>query len=131
MEQKRQVLIVEDNEDWQRTLRQAFNVSEFEVHVVRSSDEAQRVLGERRFDLAVVDPPFDSGMEDTGDQDALQGLLDILGRDPDMRVIVLTGSIGQAKLTKAAGIPCDLPVVNKKRLGSFRVRRTGPGCFVG
>jgi DNA-binding SARP family transcriptional activator/ActR/RegA family two-component response regulator len=119
MEQKPQVLIVEDNEDWQRTLRQAFNVNEYEVHVVRTPDEAQRALDERRFDLAVVDPLFDSGMEDTGDQDAVQGLLDIMGRDPDMRVIVVTGSIGQARLAKAPGVPCNLPVVNKNAWDRF------------
>ena len=131
MKQKRQVLIVEDNEDWQRTFRQALNPNEFDVYVVRNGDEAQAALGARRFDLAVVDPPFDTGMEDTGDQDALQGLLDILGRDPNMRVLVVTGSTGQTKLANAPDVPCDLPVINKGAWDRFEFVELVQGTLSG
>src|SRR5688572_29502658 len=100
MNHKSRILIVDSQEDWLHVLRQAFSGEQFEVHAARSYDEAQYALEmaseHQPFSLAVVDPLLDEHREDA--QDGIQALGELMQGFPELPIIVVTGSVGYAKM---------------------------------
>src|SRR5262245_7393605 len=114
MDQKLRILIVDSQEDWLNILRQALSGDEFEVQAARTYDEAQCALevASLKFSLAVVDPMVEERREEA--EDAVAALGDLMQRFPDLPMIIVTGTTGQAKLETTNGLPRSAPLIQKQ-----------------
>src|SRR5579864_3661914 len=118
MEQRKpHVLIVEGQEDWLGILRQSFAKDEFDTAIARNYDEAMYALGQHAYDLVVVDPVLDGPVHTPAMQsghDGLQLLAKLAYDYPQIRVIVVSGSVGREMLRNAHELPPNLPSVQKQ-----------------
>ena len=78
------ILVVDDDEQMQFMLREALGARGFEVEVAPSAEKALEVLGERAFDVVLLDIRLE-GMS------GLEALPRILARDPHLPVVMMTG----------------------------------------
>jgi DNA-binding SARP family transcriptional activator/CheY-like chemotaxis protein len=111
MNQKQQVLIVDSQEEWLRTLQQALPAEQFSVQTARTYDEAVAALQQQGFALAVVEPV----MEGQNGHNGLTLLTRIAINYPDTRVIVVSGTMGRELLRNSADLPTNLPLLQKQQ----------------
>ena len=78
------ILVVDDDEQMQFMLREALGARGFEVEVAPSAEKALEVLGERAFDVVLLDIRLE-GMS------GLDALPRILALDPTLPVVIMTG----------------------------------------
>src|SRR4051812_17475630 len=98
MIQKQQVLIVDSQEEWLRTLQQALPAERFDVRTAHNYDEAASALQQQGFALAVVEPILDGNNGHNG----LTLLTRIVINYPDTRLIVVSGTMGRELLRTTA-----------------------------
>ncbi|MET0379605.1 MAG: response regulator transcription factor [Spongiibacteraceae bacterium] len=91
----RQLLIVEDDETFARTLYRSFERRGYRVHAATTLDEAQVLLNEYSPSHAVVDLKLGGG--DSG----LACVKVLHAHDPDMLIVVLTGYASIATAVEA------------------------------
>jgi two-component system response regulator RegA len=90
----KRLVIVEDDQAFARTLCRSFERRGYLVRVARSAAELDRLLAADVPDYAVVDLKLDG---DSG----LPCVATLHGRDPDMRIVVLTGYASIATAVEA------------------------------
>lgn len=92
MSVERQLLIIEDDEAFARTLARSFERREYDVLVASSQEEAAQLLEQHSPGYAVVD------LKLKGNSSGLACVQMLHQHDPDMLIVVLTGfaSIGTA-----------------------------------
>ncbi|MGC4061330.1 MAG: response regulator transcription factor [Aquabacterium sp.] len=95
MEAQRQLLIVEDDDAFARTLARSFERRDYEVLRASNREEVQRLLGTHRPAYAVVDLKLAGG--DSG----LACVQDLHAHDPHMVIVVLTGYASIATAVEA------------------------------
>lgn len=95
MEAQRQLLIVEDDDAFARTLARSFERRDYEVLRASNREEVQRLLGTHRPTYAVVDLKLAGG--DSG----LACVQDLHAHDPHMVIVVLTGYASIATAVEA------------------------------
>jgi CheY-like chemotaxis protein len=93
------ILIVDDLPDWRRTLSVLLSDAGYEVQVTESSVGALRLLEKNKFDLAVVDLRLDESNED--DEGGLELAAEIKQCWPDVKIVLITGSVTPEKLRRA------------------------------
>jgi CheY-like chemotaxis protein len=84
-----EVLVVDDNPDWQQTLRGLLEDAEYQVITARDESEARSAAAQRSFDLAIIDVRLHGDAED--DESGLSLAQDLKRRAPRMEVVLLTG----------------------------------------
>lgn len=94
MSKKRQLLIVEDDEAFARTLKRSFERRDYAVRVAASPEEAGAVLDGWRPDYAVVDLKL-------GTASGLVCVQALRASDPLMPIVVLTGFASIATAVEA------------------------------
>ncbi|MEP7285328.1 MAG: response regulator [Chloroflexota bacterium] len=140
MNNKQHILIVESHEDWLGILRQALPKEQFEVQTARNYEEAMFALQKQAFALALVDPVLDGTVQtqhiNQGGHNGLELLAKMTFDFPNMRVIVVSGSMGREMLRNAPELSATLPLVQKQNweLAQFtalvnRVLTTQDGYF--
>jgi two-component system response regulator RegA len=95
MEAQRQLLIVEDDDAFARTLARSFERRDYEVLRASNREEVQHMLGTHRPTYAVVDLKLAGG--DSG----LACVQDLHAHDPHMVIVVLTGYASIATAVEA------------------------------
>src|SRR3954471_24155423 len=126
MNQKQSVLIVESQNDWLQHLSQSMPDGQFDIQVARTYDEAMQSLTEMAFDLALIDPVLEgAALSDRMEQNDPGGLMLLTKMTlnyPQMRVIVVSGSMGREMLRNAPELPADLPIIQKQNwdTGTFQ-----------
>jgi len=78
------VLLVDDEKEFTETLSERLQLRDLEVFTASSGPEALELAGRHRFDAVILDLQM-PGM------DGIETLKQLLGRDADQQVIVLTG----------------------------------------
>lgn len=94
MTDKRQLLIVEDDEAFARTLKRSFERREYEVRTAASPEAMEAVLADYRPGYAVVDLKL-------GGASGLACVQTLRAADPAMRIVVLTGFASIATAVEA------------------------------
>jgi DNA-binding NtrC family response regulator len=88
-EQCFRVLIVDDLDDWQKTLSGLLREVGYEVNVAGSLNQATKLLRSNLFDLAVIDVRLDE--TDESNIDGLNLATEIKHLWPSVKVIIITG----------------------------------------
>lgn len=91
---RRQLLIVEDDEAFARTLKRSFERRDYEVRAAASPDAMEAVLADYRPGYAVVDLKL-------GGASGLACVQTLRAADPAMRIVVLTGFASIATAVEA------------------------------
>jgi len=91
---RRQLLIVEDDEAFARTLKRSFERRDYEVRTAASPDAMEAVLADYRPGYAVVDLKL-------GGASGLACVQTLRAADPAMRIVVLTGFASIATAVEA------------------------------
>ena len=91
---RRQLLIVEDDEVFARTLKRSFERRDYEVRTAASPDAMEAVLADYRPGYAVVDLKL-------GGASGLACVQRLRAADPAMRIVVLTGFASIATAVEA------------------------------
>src|SRR3546814_7177271 len=94
MDAKRQLVIVEDDEAFARTLKRSFERRDYEVRVAPGPDALEALLTGWRPDYAVVDLKL-------GNASGLSCVQTLRAADPVMRIVVLTGFASIATAVEA------------------------------
>ena len=94
MSERRQLLIVEDDDAFARTLKRSFERRHYDVRVATSPEEAEALLGDWRPGYAVVDLKL-------GNASGLACVQTLRAADPAMRIVVLTGFASIATAVEA------------------------------
>ena len=94
MTAQRQLVIVEDDEAFARTLRRSFERRAYAVRVAHSPEELDALLGDFRPGYAVVDLKL-------GGASGLACVQTLRASDPAMRIVVLTGFASIATAVEA------------------------------
>jgi len=79
------VLVVDDEEDFLETLTKRMNKRGVDTHGARSGEEALALMGEKAFDVVILDVKMPGGM------DGIQALQKMKEMQPAAEVILLTG----------------------------------------
>ncbi|GEM_PF-1558507 len=114
MDEKRRILIVDGQAEWQNRLRQAFPDGDYDVEVAGDYYEAACSLDLHKVALIVLDPTVSAGREKAGDAGEVMSLPGILRNFPQLPVIIVTNAEGQARLSRTPDLPPDLPVIRKE-----------------
>jgi CheY-like chemotaxis protein len=93
------VLIVDDVEDWQLTLRGMLKKLGCEVVLAGSLGQAHEALSDNKFDLALLDMRLDES--DESNIDGLDLAEEIQTQFPDTKIIIATGYSTQQALQRA------------------------------
>lgn len=93
MSLKPNVLVVEDRHDWLDIISDTIAELGYHPHPVTSFAEAAGLLSKHQFALAVIDPVLD--MANRFNRDGLSVIQKINQLQPDIPVVVLTGSLSQ------------------------------------
>lgn len=83
------LLVVDDLEDWQKTIRGVLEDKGYKVSVAGSSKEAVSLLSASEYDLALLDLRLDET-----DEENVEGLTlakTIRDRWPNMKIVIVTG----------------------------------------
>lgn len=104
-------LIVEDLDFWQDTLHEVLTDAGYWVRTASSYTEAQDILAQDGFHLAVIDPVLDD--TDRHNRDGLRVLQQILDQRPGMCAIVVTSSDPMRIRREVSEISADVPVLRK------------------
>ncbi|PAL25155.1 response regulator transcription factor [Sphingopyxis sp. GW247-27LB] len=91
---RRQLLIVEDDEAFARTLKRSFERRDYDVRTAASPDAMEAVLADYRPGYAVVDLKL-------GGASGLACVQTLRAADPAMRIVVLTGFASIATAVEA------------------------------
>lgn len=91
---QRQLLIVEDDAAFARTLKRSFERRDYAVRVAGSPDELEALIGDWRPSYAVVDLKL-------GNASGLACVRVLRAADPAMRIVVLTGFASIATAVEA------------------------------
>jgi len=94
MDARRQLLIVEDDESFARTLKRSFERRDYEVRVAPGPDALETLLAGWRPGYAVVDLKL-------GNASGLSCVQTLRAADPAMRIVVLTGFASIATAVEA------------------------------
>lgn len=94
MSEQRQLLIVEDDDAFARTLRRSFERRDYAVRVAASPEEVEALLGDWRPGYAVVDLKL-------GNASGLACVQALRSADPAMPIVVLTGFASIATAVEA------------------------------
>lgn len=94
MSERRQLLIVEDDDAFARTLKRSFERRDYDVHVAASPEAAEALLDAWRPGYAVVDLKL-------GNTSGLACVQMLRATDPAMRIVVLTGFASIATAVEA------------------------------
>ncbi|PZQ22126.1 MAG: two-component system response regulator [Sphingopyxis macrogoltabida] len=94
MTDRRQLLIVEDDEAFARTLKRSFERRDYDVRVAHGPDELEALLAGWRPGYAVVDLKL-------GNASGLACVRTLRGADAAMRIVVLTGFASIATAVEA------------------------------
>ncbi len=93
------ILVVDDNPDWQSTLKGILQEGGYQVRTAGSINVAQNELASSRFDLALLDIRLDESNEE---DDAGITLAEEIGVHwPDVKVIFVTGYANEEYVRKA------------------------------
>jgi len=92
--EQRQLLIVEDDDAFARTLRRSFERRDYAVRVAASPEDVEALLGDWRPGYAVVDLKL-------GNASGLACVQALRAADPAMRIVVLTGFASIATAVEA------------------------------
>jgi CheY-like chemotaxis protein len=85
----KRILVVDDVEDWQRTLSGLLTDEGYDATAVGDRETALATIETSRFDLAVIDIRLDE--TDEGNTAGLNLASEIKGLLPDLPVIIITG----------------------------------------
>lgn len=99
MNKQRRILIVDDDQEILRMLSHIFELEGYSVVVAADGDSALAMVEKQRPDLAILDIMMPG-------QDGLQ-VLDIIRRNYDFPVIMLTGRCEVTTLRDAVGLGAD------------------------
>ena len=94
MSDRRQLLIVEDDDAFARTLKRSFERRDYDVRVAASPEAAEASLADWRPGYAVVDLKL-------GNASGLACVQTLRAADPAMRIVVLTGFASIATAVEA------------------------------
>lgn len=94
MSERRQLLIVEDDDAFARTLKRSFERRDYEVRVATNPEEAEALLADWRPGYAVVDLKL-------GNASGLACVQTLRAADAAMRIVVLTGFASIATAVEA------------------------------
>ncbi len=94
MSERRQLLIVEDDDAFARTLKRSFERRDYDVRVATSPEEAEALLADWRPGYAVVDLKL-------GNASGLACVQALRAADAAMRIVVLTGFASIATAVEA------------------------------
>lgn len=106
------ILIVEDREDWRDILCEAVEAAGYKRQAVASYEEALAALQAQKFDLAIVDPVLD--MSNRFNRDGLSVLQKIVETQPNVPVLVLTGSLTNDLKESLQHLKPGVPVMYKE-----------------
>ncbi|MBI1882116.1 MAG: response regulator, partial [Chloroflexi bacterium] len=107
------ILVVEDRTDWQDIICQAIAEKGYTACSATSYHEALAVLAAHKFDLAVVDPVLDAG--NRFNRDGLSVIQKIGEMQPDLPVVVITGSLTHDLKTSLQHLYPAAPVLFKEK----------------
>ena len=113
MTQKSNVLVVEDREDWQSIVCRAIEAEGHIPFSTNSYDKAVTALDSQKFDLAIVDPVLDR--DDRFNRDGLSVVQKICEIQPDMPVMIITGSLTRDLDASLKSLCSDMPVLFKEK----------------
>lgn len=112
MSHQSNILIVEDREDWQGIVCNAIEAEGRAPYPVNSHEGAVEALKSQKFALAVVDPVLDR--DNRFNRDGLSVIQQILNLQPDMPIIILTGSLTHDLATSLEHLCPDMPILFKE-----------------
>ncbi|MCB0209544.1 MAG: response regulator [Anaerolineae bacterium] len=108
----RNVLVVEDRRDWQDILCTALDQRGYKPYPAFSYQDALVALKDKNFSLAIVDPVLD--MANRFNRDGLSIVQKIRETQPEIPVIVLTGSLTHDMAISLRHLDPDAPVMFKE-----------------
>ncbi len=114
------ILVVEDREDWRSIVCSAIENEGRVPHPVNSYDGAVAALDGHTFELAVVDPVLDR--DNRFNRDGLSVIQQIIDHQPNMPIIILTGSLTHDLAASLERLCPDMPILFKESWspGEFR-----------
>ena len=108
----RNILVVEDRRDWQDILCTALDQRGYKPCPAFSYQDALAALKEKNFSLAIVDPVLD--MANRFNRDGLSIVQKIRETQPEIPIIVLTGSLTHDMTISLQHLDPDAPVMFKE-----------------
>ena len=112
MMQNPHVLVVEDREDWQDIVCNAISEVGYTPYSVKSYDQAIQALDKTDFQLAIVDPVLD--MANRFNRDGLSVIQRITETQPEVPIVILTGSLTQDLKKSLQHLSPNAPVLYKE-----------------
>ena len=113
MTKKSTVLIVEDREDWQSIVCSAVEAEGFTPVSANSYTNAMEALNGDSFELAIIDPVLDR--DNRFNRDGLSVVQKICEVQPEMPVMIITGSLTDDLNASLQRLCPDMPIVSKER----------------
>lgn len=136
MKHKAKILVVEDRDDWQEIVCETISTAGHVPFPAMSFQEAKAVMERQQLDLAVVDPVLDR--DNRFNRDGLSVIQKLAETQPDIPIIVITGSLthdlktslqqlcpGAPVLAKESWTPSEFTRLMLKRMGE--PRNAAPG----
>lgn len=105
------ILVVEDRADWHMIVGATLAQEGYTAHATTSYGEALEALNSHRFALAIVDPVLDT--TNRFNRDGLSVIQKIRTLQPDMAIVVMTGSLTRDMQTTLQQLCPDAPVLLK------------------
>lgn len=112
MSSQSSILVVEDREDWQDIVCNAVQSEGVLPYAASSYESALAALQTRQFDLAIVDPVLDR--ENRFNRDGLSVIQKICELQPDLPVMILTGSLTHDLAASLERLCPGAPVLSKE-----------------
>jgi len=107
------VLVVDNYEDWRKTLRRILGSEGFEVQVAQSCQEALGHLSAQPFDLIILDVVLEGSRPQTYDGLRLLQEIEPICNQKGTRVVMLSGYECPEELQEQLQRPCVVAVLNK------------------
>jgi two-component SAPR family response regulator len=121
------VLVVEDRPDWQGILYESVLREGHTPVPATSYQEALAALDANKFDLALVDPVLDTG--NRFNREGLSVVEKIRKVQPDLPVIIITGSFTSDMKTSLQQLSPDSPVISKESWNPIEFSAILQGCL--
>ncbi len=106
------ILVVEDREDWQTILSTALQREGYAPCATPTYTEALEMLDKHPYALAVIDPVLD--VNNRFNRDGLSVIQNIRSRQPDMPLVIVTGSLTRDMQASLQHLGLDVPVMLKE-----------------
>jgi CheY-like chemotaxis protein len=84
------ILVVEDNREWQDSYSEWFALKKHEVKIAETKNEALNLISQYTFTVAIVDINLSVSH---GNQDGLEFVRILRQRQPETKIVVVSGSV--------------------------------------